>query len=76
MILMPGGRGGARALLDMIRLNMDESFDAMDLVGSYVCTSQPGVFEWKPGPLVLVCSSFSSLLFLPSLFLFFLFVSF
>ncbi|KAL2892752.1 Midasin [Bienertia sinuspersici] len=30
---------------------MDEKIDGRTLVGSYVCTEQPGEFRWQPGPL-------------------------
>lgn len=37
--------------VDMIKINLDESFDSKDLLGTYVCTDVPGEFKWQPGAL-------------------------
>mmetsp|Transcript_2552 Transcript_2552/g.9614 ORF Transcript_2552/g.9614 Transcript_2552/m.9614 type:complete len:5361 (-) Transcript_2552:2473-18555(-) len=37
--------------VDMIKVNLDESFDSKDLLGTYVCTDVPGEFKWQPGAL-------------------------
>ena len=36
---------------DLIKVNLDESFDSKDLLGTYVCTDVPGEFKWQPGAL-------------------------
>ncbi|EFC46939.1 midasin [Naegleria gruberi] len=36
---------------DLIKVNLDESFDSKDLLGTYVCTDVPGEFRWQPGAL-------------------------
>ncbi|CAO2840240.1 unnamed protein product [Amaranthus hypochondriacus] len=35
----------------VLSIHMDEQIDGRTLVGSYVCTEQPGEFRWQPGPL-------------------------
>lgn len=37
---------------------MDEQVDGKMLVGTYVCTEQPGEFRWQPGSLTQVSYSF------------------
>lgn len=37
---------------------MDEQIDGKMLVGTYVCTEQPGEFRWQPGSLTQVSYSF------------------
>ena len=37
--------------IDLIRVNLDDSFDAKDLLGTYVCTDTPGEFRWQYGAL-------------------------
>lgn len=34
---------------------MDDQLDGKTLVGTYVCTDQPGEFKWQPGSLTQVC---------------------
>jgi len=34
---------------------MDDQLDGKTLVGTYVCTDQPGEFRWQPGSLTQVC---------------------
>lgn len=34
---------------------MDEQIDGKTLIGSYVCSEQPGEFRWQPGSLTQVC---------------------
>ncbi|KAL9652452.1 hypothetical protein ABK040_000025 [Willaertia magna] len=36
---------------DLIKVNLDESFDSKDLLGTYICTDVPGEFKWQPGAL-------------------------
>ncbi|XP_073126022.1 midasin isoform X2 [Henckelia pumila] len=35
----------------VLQLHMDEQMDGKTLIGSYVCTEQPGEFRWQPGSL-------------------------
>ncbi|KAK8664402.1 hypothetical protein V6N13_084194 [Hibiscus sabdariffa] len=35
----------------VLSIHMDDQIDAKTLVGSYVCTEQPGEFRWHPGSL-------------------------
>ncbi|KAM7253719.1 hypothetical protein ACFE04_031401 [Oxalis oulophora] len=35
----------------VLSIHMDDQIDAKTLVGSYVCTEQPGEFKWQPGSL-------------------------
>lgn len=35
----------------MIKLVLNEQSDPKTLIGTYVCSSEPGIFEWKPGVL-------------------------
>ncbi|KAL8154412.1 hypothetical protein V2J09_012172 [Rumex salicifolius] len=35
----------------VLTIHMDEQIDGRTLVGSYVCTEQPGEFRWQPGSL-------------------------
>ncbi|XP_052182550.1 midasin isoform X2 [Diospyros lotus] len=35
----------------VLSIHMDEQMDGKTLVGSYVCTEQPGEFRWQPGSL-------------------------
>ncbi|CAM8907839.1 unnamed protein product [Rhodiola kirilowii] len=35
----------------VLSIHMDDQIDAKTLVGSYVCTEQPGEFRWQPGSL-------------------------
>lgn len=44
---------GARVLF----LHMDEQIDGKMLVGTYVCTEQPGEFRWQPGSLTQAVSN-------------------
>ncbi|XP_059279886.1 midasin isoform X2 [Lycium ferocissimum] len=44
---------GARVLF----LHMDEQVDGKMLVGTYVCTEQPGEFRWQPGSLTQAVSN-------------------
>lgn len=37
---------------------MDDQIDGKTLMGSYVCTEQPGEFRWQPGSLTQVCFLF------------------
>ena len=38
---------------DMLTVHMHKSMDSRALVGTYVCTSQAGEFQWKQGPLTI-----------------------
>ena len=38
---------------DMLTVHMHKSMDSRSLVGTYVCTSQAGEFQWKQGPLTI-----------------------
>jgi midasin len=35
----------------MIRIHLDEQLDSKVLLGSYICTEEPGQFKWQPGAL-------------------------
>ncbi|KAL9235481.1 hypothetical protein vseg_010237 [Gypsophila vaccaria] len=35
----------------VLSIHMDEHIDGKTLIGSYVCSEQPGEFRWQPGPL-------------------------
>ncbi|KAK2996619.1 hypothetical protein RJ639_026430, partial [Escallonia herrerae] len=35
----------------VLSIHMDEQIDGKTLIGSYVCTEQPGEFRWQPGSL-------------------------
>ncbi|KAF5204714.1 Midasin [Thalictrum thalictroides] len=35
----------------VLSIHMDEQMDGKTLIGSYVCTEQPGEFKWQPGSL-------------------------
>ncbi|GAB2222234.1 hypothetical protein Drorol1_Dr00013440 [Drosera rotundifolia] len=60
-VLLYGPAGsGKTALIDklavdsgnrVLSLHMDEQIDGRTLLGSYVCTEQPGEFRWQPGSL-------------------------
>ena len=39
----------------VLSIHMDEQMDGKTLLGSYVCTEQPGEFRWQPGSLTQVC---------------------
>ncbi|XP_074294838.1 midasin-like [Silene latifolia] len=41
----------------VLSIHMDEHIDGKTLVGSYVCTEQPGEFRWQPGPLTQAVKS-------------------
>jgi midasin (ATPase involved in ribosome maturation) len=43
------------SIFSVIFIHMDEQMDSRTLVGSYVCTEQPGEFKWNPGSLTQVC---------------------
>ncbi|XP_022715201.1 midasin isoform X4 [Durio zibethinus] len=55
----PAGAGKSALISKMARdsgnhvlsIYMDDQIDGKTLVGSYVCTEQPGEFRWQPGPL-------------------------
>ncbi|EOA33535.1 hypothetical protein CARUB_v10019643mg [Capsella rubella] len=36
---------------DVVYIHMDDQLDGKTLVGTYVCTDQPGEFRWQPGSL-------------------------
>ena len=38
---------------DMLTVHMHKSMDSRALVGTYVCSSQAGEFQWKQGPLTI-----------------------
>ncbi|UPR03955.1 midasin [Chloropicon primus] len=38
---------------DVLTVHMHKSMDSRALVGTYVCTSQAGEFQWKEGPLTI-----------------------
>lgn len=42
-------------LASVVYIHMDDQIDGKTLVGSYVCTEQPGEFRWQPGSLTQVC---------------------
>ncbi|XP_071901315.1 midasin-like isoform X1 [Coffea arabica] len=43
----------------VLSIHMDEQMDGKTLLGSYVCTEQPGEFRWQPGSLTqAVCNGF------------------
>ncbi|CAI9114384.1 OLC1v1015101C1 [Oldenlandia corymbosa var. corymbosa] len=60
-VLLHGPAGsGKTALINMLAqhrssqvlsIHMDEHIDGKTLLGSYVCTEQPGEFRWQPGSL-------------------------
>ena len=39
---------------DFVELYMDAHVDSKALLGSYMCSSTPGEFYWRPGPLAEV----------------------
>ena len=39
---------------DFVELYMDAHVDSKALLGSYICSSTPGEFYWRPGPLAEV----------------------
>lgn len=39
----------------VLSIHMDDQIDSKTLIGSYVCTEQPGEFRWQPGSLTQVC---------------------
>ncbi|XVF27001.1 hypothetical protein REPUB_Repub14bG0069100 [Reevesia pubescens] len=55
----PAGAGKSALISKMARdsgnhvlsIHMDDQIDGKTLVGSYVCTEQPGEFRWQPGSL-------------------------
>ncbi|XP_073015322.1 midasin-like isoform X1 [Primulina eburnea] len=55
----PSGSGKTALINDLanshgsrvLQLHMDEQIDGKTLIGSYVCTEQPGEFRWQPGSL-------------------------
>lgn len=47
----------------VLSIHMDDQIDGKMLVGSYICTEQPGEFRWQPGSLTQVCFLLSLLLF-------------
>ncbi|GAB4842594.1 hypothetical protein Ancab_012570 [Ancistrocladus abbreviatus] len=47
-----GSRGYTISLWELVLfIHMDEQIDGRMLIGSYVCTEQPGEFRWQPGSL-------------------------
>ncbi|CAK7356901.1 unnamed protein product [Dovyalis caffra] len=36
----------------VLSIHMDDQIDGKTLIGSYVCTEQPGEFRWQPGSLI------------------------
>ncbi|KAJ6959314.1 midasin isoform X1 [Populus alba x Populus x berolinensis] len=36
----------------VLSIHMDDQIDGKTLIGSYVCTDQPGEFRWQPGSLI------------------------
>lgn len=46
-------------ILIVVFIHMDDQLDGKTLVGTYVCTDQPGEFRWQPGSLTQVsCMEF------------------
>ncbi|KAJ8774196.1 hypothetical protein K2173_009627 [Erythroxylum novogranatense] len=37
---------------EVLSIHMDDQLDGKTLLGSYVCTEQPGEFRWQPGSLI------------------------
>lgn len=46
----------------VLSIHMDDQIDGKTLIGSYVCTEQPGEFRWQPGSLIQVGFLFKELL--------------
>lgn len=42
------------SIFSVLFIHMDDQMDSRTLVGSYVCTEQPGEFKWNPGSLTQV----------------------
>lgn len=51
----------------VLSIHMDDQIDGKTLIGSYVCTEQPGEFRWQPGSLIQVGFLFKEFLQLNSL---------
>lgn len=45
----------------VLSIHMDDQIDGKTLIGSYVCTEQPGEFRWQPGSLIQVCIPFQTI---------------